>query len=141
NDTGALVAGLHPGLLPGGRAIEDDADRSEVAAVWGEIPSTAGRDTAAILEAAAARELDVLFLVGTDPLRDFPDAALARRALENVRSKVVVDTAAHGMESYADAMLPAAAAIEKDGHVTDWEGRSQRLRPVRNPVGLARSAW
>src|SRR5207247_10292348 len=68
NDTGALVAGVHPGLLPGGRAIADDADRSAVAAVWGEIPPGAGRGTAAILEAAAAREIDVLFLVGTDPL-------------------------------------------------------------------------
>jgi NADH-quinone oxidoreductase subunit G len=141
NDTGALVAGLHPALLPGGRAVEDDADRSAVAAVWGEIPSSAGRGTAAILEAAAAREIDVLFLVGTDPLRDFPDAALARRALENVRYKVVVDIDQRAMEIFADAMLPAAPYLEKDGHYTDWEGRSQRLRPVRSPFGLARSEW
>jgi predicted molibdopterin-dependent oxidoreductase YjgC len=38
-------------------------------------------------------------------------------------------------------MLPAAPYLEKDGHYTDWEGRSQRLRPVRNPQGLARSEW
>jgi predicted molibdopterin-dependent oxidoreductase YjgC len=45
------------------------------------------------------------------------------------------------MEIYADAMLPAAPYLEKDGHYTDWEGRAQRLRPVRPPVGLARSEW
>jgi NADH-quinone oxidoreductase subunit G len=93
------------------------------------------------MEAAAAKEIDVLFLVGVDPLRDFPDAALARRALQNVRYKVVVDIDAEAMRIYADAMLPAAPYLEKDGHYTDWEGRSQRLRPVRNPQGLSRSEW
>src|SRR5205085_6238841 len=87
------------------------------------------------------REIGLLFLVGVDPLRDFPDAALARRALENVRYKVVVDMSADAMAAYADVMLPAAPHPEKDGHYTDWEGRTQRLRPVRNPLGLARSEW
>src|SRR5207245_176408 len=94
-----------------------------------------------ILRAAAEREIDVLFLVGVDPLRDFPDAALAQRALENVAYKVVVDIDSAAMAIYADAMLPAAPYLEKDGHYTDWEGRSQRLRPVREPRGLARSEW
>jgi predicted molibdopterin-dependent oxidoreductase YjgC len=76
-----------------------------------------------------------------DPLRDFPDASLARRALENVRYKVVVDVSADAMAIYADAMLPAAPYLEKDGHYTDWEGRSQRLRPLRDPTGMARSEW
>jgi len=105
------------------------------------VPAEPGRDTAAILEAAANREIAVLFLVGVDPLRDYPDARLARRALENVPYKVVVDVSADAMASYADVMLPAAPYLEKDGHYTDWEGRSQRLRPVRPPLGLARSEW
>jgi len=136
------VAGLHPGLLPGGRAVQDDGDRTTVEEVWGRpVPSTPGRGTGEILRAAAGREIDVLFLVGVDPLRDYPDAVLAQRALENVESKVTVDISADAMSIYADAMLPAAAYLEKDGHYTDWEGRSQRLRPVRNPPGLARSEW
>ncbi|HEY3211013.1 MAG TPA: NADH-quinone oxidoreductase subunit NuoG [Actinomycetota bacterium] len=142
NDRGALRAGLHPALLPGGRSLVDEDQRASVEGVWGaELGSEAGRDTARILEAAAARQIDVLFLVGADPLRDFPDAALARRALENVRYKVVVDISSEGLAIYADAMLPAAPYLEKDGHYTDWEGRAQRLRPLRNPAGLARSEW
>ena len=62
-------------------------------------------------------------------------------ALENVPSKVVVDIAADNLAIYADAMLPATPVIEKDGHYTDWEGRTQRFRPVRAPLGLARSEW
>jgi NADH-quinone oxidoreductase subunit G len=141
-DRGALRAGLHPALLPGGRRLDGDEGRGVVENVWGvELPREPGRDTAKILQAAAAREIDVLFLVGVDPLRDFPDASLARRALENVRYKVVVDISADAMAIYADAMLPAAPYLEKDGHYTDWEGRSQRLRPLRDPTGLARSEW
>ncbi|HWO71057.1 MAG TPA: molybdopterin-dependent oxidoreductase, partial [Actinomycetota bacterium] len=139
---GALRAGLHPELLPGGRRVSEDRERAVVEVAWGTLlPTAPGRDAGGILEAAARRELDVLFLVGVDPLRDYPDAALARRALENVPRKVVVDISAEAMAIYADAMLPAAPFLEKDGHYTDWEGRAQRLRPVREPLGLARSEW
>jgi NADH-quinone oxidoreductase subunit G len=142
NDRGALRAGLHPRLLPGGRRIDVAEEHRALKEAWGtQIPAEPGRDTAAILEAASRREIDVLFLVGTDPLTDFPDAALVRRALANVRYKVVVDISADAMDIYADAMLPAAPSLEKDGHYTDWEGRAQRLRPVRSPLGLARSEW
>jgi NADH-quinone oxidoreductase subunit G len=141
-DRGALRAGVHPRLLPAGRTLEDDGARAQVEVAWGSlVPATPGRDVMSILEAASRREIEVLFLVGTDPLTDFPDASLARRALENVRYKVVIDISAEAMAPFADVMLPAAAYIEKDGHYTDWEGRAQRLRPVRAPHGMARSEW
>ena len=140
-DRGALRAGVHPRLLPGGRAVDDDAQRDEVVAVWGGTPGEPGRDSRSILEACARREIDVLYLVGADPLADFPDADLARRALENTPFKVVQDIATNGYEIYADAVLPAAAFLEKDGHFTDWEGRGQRVRPARPAPGLARPDW
>jgi predicted molibdopterin-dependent oxidoreductase YjgC len=117
-------------------------ERGEVEAVWGPVSTGGpGRSARQILEACARREIDVLFLVGVDPLRDFPDATLARRALANVRYKVVQGLELGDLEPYADAFLPAAAWSERDGHVTDWEGRSQRMRPVRGPVGLSRPDW
>ncbi|MGQ0669475.1 MAG: NADH-quinone oxidoreductase subunit G [Actinomycetota bacterium] len=142
NDRGALRAGVHPGLLPGGRLIGTAEERAEVESVWGPLANTEqGRWTRGILEAAANREIDVLFLIGVDPLRDFPDAALARRALENVRHKVVQSLELGGLEPFADAALPAAGFLEKEGHFTTWEGRGQRLRPVRGPAGLSRPDW
>jgi NADH-quinone oxidoreductase subunit G len=122
--------------------VAESAERAEVEAVWGPVPPEPGRDWRGILEAAARRELDVLFLVGVDPLRDHPDAALARRALENVRVKVVVDPRLDpALEPFADCVLPAVPFVEKDGHFTDWEGRAQRVRPAREPLGLARPDW
>jgi NADH-quinone oxidoreductase subunit G len=141
-DRGALRAGVHPALLPGGRRVDDAAERGQVEAVWGEgLPAEPGRDAGAILEAAAGRELDVLYLVGVDPLTDFPDAALVRRALANVAFLVVQDLALGAYADMADAVLPAAAYLEKEGHLTDWEGRGQRITPVRDPMGLSRPDW
>ena len=141
NDRGALVAGVHPWLLPNGRSYVDE-DRAEVESVWGplDIPDR-GRDWRGILEAAANREIDVLFLIGVDPLRDYPDAALARRALENVPRKVVQSLELGSLARYADAFLPAAAFLEKEGHVTTWEGRGQRISRVRDPLGMSRPDW
>jgi NADH-quinone oxidoreductase subunit G len=141
-DRGALRAGVHPALLPGGRLVEDASDRAAVEAVWAsDLPTDKGRDAGAILEAAARRELDVLYLVGVDPLVDFPHADLVRRALVNVPFLVAQDITLGEYREVADAVLPAAAFLEKDGHFTDWEGRGQRIRPVRGPIGLSRPDW
>jgi NADH-quinone oxidoreductase subunit G len=141
-DRGALRAGVHPALLPGGRRVDDDGERSEVEAVWGAAgPAEPGRDTGAILKAAARRDLAALYLVGVDPLTDFPDARLAGEAVVNVPFLVVQDVALGDYREVADAVLPAVAFLEKDGHLTDWEGRGQRIRPVRGPIGLSRPDW
>jgi len=141
-DRGALRAGVHPFLLPGGRRVDDESERGEVEVAWGgSIPATPGRDAWEIVEAAARNEIDVLYVIGVDLLADFPDAKLARRALENVRYKVVQDIRRGQLANFADVMLPAAPFLERDGHLTSWEGRGQRLRRTRGPVGLARSDW
>jgi NADH-quinone oxidoreductase subunit G len=140
-DRGALRAGVHPSLLPGGRRVTDAAERGEVEAVWGTVPAEPGRSTQQILRACANREVEVLFLLGLDPLRDLPDAALVRRALANTRHVVVQSLELGSLEPFADAFLPAAAWIEREGHATDWEGRSQLVRPVRAPAGVSRADW
>jgi predicted molibdopterin-dependent oxidoreductase YjgC len=129
-------------LLPGGRRFAVPEERAEVEAVWGPVMAPAGgRSTREILEACAAREIDVLFCVGVDPLRDVPDAALALRALQNVPRVVVQSLELGSLEPYADVFLPAAAFVEKEGHVTTWEGRGQRLRPIRGAAGISQADW
>jgi NADH-quinone oxidoreductase subunit G len=142
NDRGALQAGVHPALLPGGRRFGVAEERTEVESIWGPIiVGDEGRNWRGILQACADREVDVLFLVGVDPLRDYPDAGLAQRALQNVERKVVQSLELGSLEPYADAFLPAAAFLEKDGHVTTWEGRSQRIKPIRGAAGISLPDW
>ncbi|MGZ8602747.1 MAG: NADH-quinone oxidoreductase subunit G [Actinomycetota bacterium] len=139
NDRGALLAGVHPSLLPGGRSMDDVDD---VERVWGPLMNREpGRDTMDILRACAGREVDVLFLIGVDPLRDVPDADLVRRALDNVPVKVVQSLELGSLERYADAFLPASAFLEKDGHVSTWEGRGQRLHAIRGRDGISLADW
>jgi len=141
-DRGALAAGVHPALGPGGRRLDYPADRAELERVWGPVMvADAGRDAVDILRAAADRELDVLYLIGVDPLRDAPDAALARRALQNVDTVVVQSLELGSLEPFVTVFLPAASILERDGHVSDWEGRSQRVRPLRTPAGISRPDW
>ena len=142
NERGALRAGVHPRLLPGGRRLDVGAEREEVEAVWGPITADAdGRDTLEILRACAERSIEVLFLIGVDPLGDVPDAALARRALQNVPVVAVQSLELGDLEPFASAFLPACAFLERDGHLTDWEGRSQRSRPMRPSKGISRPDW
>ena len=60
-ERGALAVGATPNLLPGGRQVANAAARTEVERTWGveegTLPATPGRDTTAILEAAANGEL------------------------------------------------------------------------------------
>jgi predicted molibdopterin-dependent oxidoreductase YjgC len=79
--------------------------------------------------------------LGVDPRRDVPNADLIRRALRNTRHVIVQSLELGSLEAFADAFLPAAAWAEREGNVTDWEGRSQPIHPVRGPAGVSRPDW
>ncbi len=85
NVHGALDAGLAPGFLPG--RVSLDAARDWFTDRWGAVPKERGLDAEGILRAAADGRLDVLILLGADPIADFPDATLgAGGARERRRS-------------------------------------------------------
>ena len=75
-ERGAVEAGALPGLLPGGRPVTEAAARVDVGAAWGVIglPEQVGRDTAAIIAAAAEGQLAGLVVGGVDPA-DLPEHA------------------------------------------------------------------
>ncbi len=142
---GALAAGAHPELLPGWRTL-DTAGRRDVEAAWGAevpdgLPEDRGKDVGGILEAAAAGELKALWLVGADVIADVPNADLGRRALEGAPFVVVQDVQNTPALAYADLVLPAAAFVERDGTITDWEGRRQDVRAAVGPPGAARADY
>ena len=139
NVHGALDAGLAPGVLPGRVGLDDG--RAHLHETWSTVPATAGLDTAGILGAAADGKLDVLVLLGADPLADFPDADLARRALAGARTVIAVDTLPTASVRQADIVLPAAGWAETDGTTTNIEGRVSRLTRKVTAPGTARADW
>src|SRR3954471_19096047 len=84
-DRGAVDAGCLPTLLPGGRPVGDAAARSELERAWdvSGLPSAAGRDTDAIIAAAADGTLGGLLVAGVDP-GDLADPVAAEAALDAV---------------------------------------------------------
>ena len=104
-------------------------------------PQDGGLDGAGILGAAAEGRIDLLVLLGADPLADCPDADLARRALAGARRVLAIDTFLTDSAAHADVVLAAAAFGEKDGTTTNLEGR---VTPVGRKVtahGTTRADW
>ncbi|MQA96132.1 MAG: NADH-quinone oxidoreductase subunit G [Streptosporangiales bacterium] len=125
-DRGAVEAGALPNLLPVGRPVDDAEARADVARAWSvsHLPSQPGRDTAGILAAAAAGELDALVIAGVDPY-DLPDPEAALAAIEATPFVVSLELRASAVTDRADVVLPVAAASEKSGTFVDWEGRGR----------------
>lgn len=139
NVHGALDMGLAPGLLPGRVGLGDGAEWYR--AQWGAVPDRPGLDTAGILAGLAEGRIESLVLLGADPLADFPDAELARRAFDGARSIVAVDLFRTASSDRADVILPASGYAETAGTTTNLEGRVSRLAQRVTPPGTARPDW
>ncbi len=139
NVAGALDMGLAPGLLPG--RIGLDQGRPWLAREWEALPGGRGLDAQGIITAAAEGRVGCLVLVGADPLADFPDRELARRALAGAGFVLAVDCFLTDSSRRADVVLPAAAFAEKSGTTTNIEGRVSRLHQKVTAPGTARADW
>jgi predicted molibdopterin-dependent oxidoreductase YjgC len=121
---GLIDMGVHPGLEAGYQPVAEP-----------------GLDTRAMLQAAAAGELDALVIFGADLITDFPDAALAEQALTSNVFTVVVELLPTETVSFADVVLPSVAYAERSATFTNLERRLQKLEPVVAPPGTAREPW
>ena len=98
----------------------------------GFVPGEGGRSTNAILDGAAAGEVDVVYLLGADEI----DTAKLEKAF-------VVYQGHHGDAGAhcADVILPGLAYTEKNGTYVNTEGRVQLARQAVQPPGDAREDW
>lgn len=107
----------------------------------GLAPADGDHDALATLRAAADGRIDVLVLLGADPINDCPDADLARRALAGARRVISIDTFPSESTQQADLVLPAAAFGEQGGSTTNLEGRVTPLAQKVSVHGTARPDW
>ena len=98
----------------------------------GFVPAGGALDTAAMVQAAGAGALDVLFLLGADEIDT-----------EALGASFVVYIGTHGDNGAhrADVILPAAAYTEKSGTYVNTEGRVQLANRASFPPGDAREDW
>ena len=124
NTFGALDMGLAPDLAPGRVAKERP-----------------GKDTRQIMKSLESGDIRCLLLVGADPVRDMPDPRAAEEGLFAAEYVVALDLFHTESNAHADVILPAAGFAEKEGTVTNIEGRVQKVNRVRPAPGSARPDW
>jgi NADH-quinone oxidoreductase subunit G len=120
NARGIREAGFAPGHGPGFAALDER-----------------GRDAHEIAIGLASGELSTVWLNYADPVRYHPNRALWERGLGTAQTVIAVDTVlTESARRFADVVLPGEAYPEKEGTVTNLDGRVQRLRPaIGRPKG------
>ena len=144
NAMGGREAGGMATVLPGHRDPANAAHRDEIARLWGvpALSAKPGHTAVAMFEAAARGELEVLWIVCTNPAMSMPDQHMVRQALERTPLVIVQEAfAATETTAFADLVLPAATWGEKDGTVTNSERCISRVRTAVPPPGEARADW
>ena len=140
----ATIAALHTLLAaaPGAKVLPAFRRGNVVGALQvGFRPGKGGLDTRGTLQAAADGKIDCLVLLGADPLTDFPDTDLARRALAGARRIIAIDTFLTKSSSLANVVLAASAYGEKAGTTTNLEGRVSTVARQVTPAGSTRPDW
>jgi NADH-quinone oxidoreductase subunit G len=117
NSAAAQDLGVVPHRGPGHKSLEEP-----------------GKNAMEILKGAAAGEIKVLFLLGSDPGLDCIDSHLAKKALKN--SQVIyLGTHKTPVSRTANVLLAGVAMGEKESTFTNCEGRVQQAkRAVNGPI-------
>ncbi|MGH7410667.1 MAG: molybdopterin oxidoreductase family protein [Candidatus Methylomirabilis sp.] len=144
NGQGGREHGQRCNQLPGGRDIEDQTHRRQMAQFWRikeeELPR-AGLTAVELMDAIRAGEIKGLLTISFNPLVSLPDARLTREALERLEFYVAIDFFLSETAWHADVVLAGSLHEEDDGTVTTGEGRVIRIRQAVPPPGRARRDW
>jgi len=142
NQAGAMDMGAAPDLLPGRQSLGDDGARKKWEKHWKtNLSPDAGLNMVRMIEAAETGSLKALYIMGENPLRALPQSDRVQKALRKLDILVVQDIINSETAKIADAVLPGAAISEKQGSVTNLEGRIQSFDPVVEPPGKAKADW
>ncbi len=127
NARGLREAGFAPGHGPGYETLGSDPAH----------PPPTGLDARGIAEGLASGDLATVWLNYADPLRFFPDRALWEKALGTAQTVIAVENVmTETVREHADVVFPGEAYPEKEGTLTNLDGRVQRLRvAIGRPKG------
>jgi NADH-quinone oxidoreductase subunit G len=134
NSRGAADMGLVPDMFPGYLPVADTKAREKFGALWGaKLPDKPGMDARGMLAAAAKGQLHALYVVGANPVKTFGVSATGR--LGKLDLLIVQDLFLTETAELADIVLPAAAAYEKNGTMTNTAGEVQLVRKGGDTMG------
>ena len=142
NVQGGADMGGFPGSLPGYQSLVDSEVRKRFEERWNaKLPEEVGWKSTEMIEKALDGELRLMYISGENTIRSHPNSEEVAEALRALDFMVVQDLFMTETAEFADVVLPAASTFEKSGTFTNTERRVQRVRPLFEPPGEARSDW
>ena len=143
NEQGALDMGVAPEFLPGLSSMDDPAAREKFSSAWGaELPEAGSHHRLMdIVERCRSGEIKALYIVGENPLATLPASFDVETALKNLEVLICQDPFMTETAKLAHVVFPACTFAEKDGTMTNQEGKVQYLRPAMDPLGESAVDW
>jgi len=144
NVQGACDVGGLPNVFTGYQPVSDAAVRDKFESAWGVgyLPGNPGLTLMEMMDGAHKGDIEVLFIMGENPVISDPDTEHLKETLQRVDFLVVQDIFLTETARYADVVLPAASFAEKEGTFTNTDRRVQRVRKAVEPPGEARDdSW
>lgn len=140
NVQGGGDMGAIPKNLPGFQDVGNPEHRAKFERLWNiAIPPRYGMTLSQMMEAMDEGHLTNLYIIGENPVQSDADSSAVGRRLENLDHLVVQDIFLTKTATFADVVLPSAAAwCESEGTFTNSERRVQRVRKALEPPGSAK---
>lgn len=139
NVQGMLDMGVMPDLLPGYQHLENAAPFEKV---WGKpVPKKIGKSADEMLTAIAQGEIKALYIMGSNPLIDFPEPDKWEEALSKLEWLAVQDVFYTEVAGKAHYVFPAVTFAEKDGTFTSGERRVQKFSAATERYRNALPDW
>ena len=143
NELGAIDMGVAPEFLPGAVSFSDVQVRDSFKQAWGTALPDAqqGSHLVEILDRCRKGEIKALYVVGENPLETLPASFDVKEALEKLDVLICQDPFLTETAKLAHVVFPASSFAEKDGTVTNQEGKVQYLRPALDSLGESTLDW
>ena len=142
NVQGACDLGALPNVYCGYQKVADPKSKEKMEKAWGvELSDQPGLTVTEIIDAAGKGDVNVLYIVGENPMLSDPDVNHVDKSLDNTEFLVVQDIFLSETAEKADVVLPAASFAEKDGTYTNTERRAQLLHKMIEPIGESKPDW
>lgn len=140
NVQGGGDMGAIPKNLPGFQDVGNAEHRAKFERLWNvTMPPKYGMTLSEMMHAMDEGHMTNLYIIGENPVQSDADSNAVGKRLENLDHLVVQDIFLTKTATYADVVLPSAAAwCESDGTFTNSERRVQLVRKALEPPGNAK---
>jgi formate dehydrogenase alpha subunit len=143
NSQGVNDMGVVPDFLPGYADINDPVEKGNLEDFWGaKIPDCdSGSDGKDIFDLAVSKKIKALYVMGENPIVNYPDGKKVKDAFKKAEFVVVQDSFLTETAQLADVVLPSSSFVEKGGTFTNMGMTIQRLHKAISQVGDSKPDW